>query len=351
MTDSDWEAIETRLQAFSDHVNSMVERSAGGRYRFTTNNEIIQSEGGNFVFGRAYLLPDHLEYHQLSREALIDVAKYLTDAIIRPSTAISTTFDHFRYWSWTAAVAAPALREREEENVTILKKNFQTTVHLALLPSRVDRALDNPTLEAIHWDRDRLVLMSGLSLLKRFICHLGDILTPEGRTQEKIQRSWKSKENDDSTRTIRSGSNVINYHDIIQIWLNYDAGQRAARVLSEINDMVRYDEDTLKWKFEDLSDTIEREEKDRTHNFLNILAEHRNLNSHAQTSTHALAPLTLTLCCLFLWDLITDEDHITYAEEVTGSLRMVSRTKSNLIHPLWPSAFYPIRTPEAGRLP
>ncbi|PSQ48507.1 hypothetical protein BRD19_06625 [Halobacteriales archaeon SW_7_65_23] len=124
--------------------------------------------------------------------------------------------------------------------------------------------------------------------------------------------------------------------------MNYDADEEVSRVLSEINDMTRYDGGVLEWKFEDALDMIQREREDGTQNFLTILSKHRNLNLHGQTSTHALAPLALTLCCLFVWDSISDEEYSEISEDVIESIQWRNQTPVEHVHPLWPSALYPI---------
>lgn len=347
MTVLDEGELDIRFEAFCDYVDSLVERSGEGGYQFNTSDELIRAVGGNFVFGRQYLLPEHLEYHQLTREGLITVARYLSDAIISPKAAISTTLDHFRYWAWTAAVASRAFEDREEEEkeaLSLLRGDFQNTVHLGLVPLRINTAFDNPTIGAIHSDSERLTLISGLSVLEGFICHLGDSLTPEGRLRRTVQASWKPERDDGSMRTMGNGAEVSSYHDILQIWLNYEAKKDARDVLIEINDISRYDDEMLEWKFEDAIDVIERERRDGTDNFLTILEKHRNLNLHGQRSTHALAPLALTLCCLYIWDAITDEAYDELSGDVLDSVRWGRQTAATtgIIHPLWPSAFYPI---------
>lgn len=334
--------LEIRLRAFCEHVDSLVERSGEGGYQFDTSDEFVRAVGGNFVFGQQYLLPEHLSYHQLSRPALIEMAKYLSDAVVNPSAAIVTTLDHFRYWAWTAAIADRAFRDNEEEDVTLLKSDFQNTVHLGLLPIRTATTSGNPTLDAIHMDSERLALISGLSVLEGFICHIGNALTSEGRARKTIQASWKPRKEDGTQRTIGNGSEVSNYHDILQIWMNYDADEEVSRVLSEINNMTRYDGGVLEWKFDDALDMIQGERDDGTQNFLTILSKHRNLNLHGQTSTHALAPLALTLCCLFVLDSMSDEKYSELSEDVIESIQWRNQTPVEHVHPLWPSAFYPI---------
>lgn len=334
--------FDIRLRAFCEHIDSIIERSGEGGYKFDPTDEFVRAVGGNFVFGQQYLLPNHISYHQLSREYLVKMAKYLSDAIINPSAAIVTTLDHFRYWGWTSAMAGRAFRDNKNEDVTLLKSDFQNTVHLGLLPIRAAAPSSNPTLEAIHADSERLALISGLSVLEGFICHIGDTLTSEGRARKTIQASWKPRMDDGTQRTIGNGSNVNNYHDILQVWLNYDADEEVSRVLSDINDMTRYDEEVLEWKFDDALDMIQREREDGTQNFLTVLSKHRNLNLHGQTSTHALAPLALNLCCLFVLDSMTDEEYRELSEDVVKSIQWRFQTPVEHVHPLWPSAFYPI---------
>ena len=334
--------LEIRLRAFCEHVDSTVERSGDWGYRFGGSDEFIRAVGGNFVFGQQYLLPEHRSYHQLSRTALIEIAKYLSDAVVNPSTAIVTTLDHFRYWAWTAAIACQGFVDNKDEDITLLEGNFGNTIHLGLLPIRTDSTSGNPTLDAIHSDSERLALISGLSVLEGFICHIGSALTPEGRARKKIQASRKPREEDGTQRTIGNGSEVSNYHDILQIWMNYDADEEVSRVLSEINDMTRYDGGVLEWKFDDALDMIRREREDGTQNFLTILSKHRNLNLHGQTSTKALAPLALTLCCLFVLDSMSDERYSELSEDVIKSIQWRNQSPVEIVHPLWPSAFYPI---------
>lgn len=334
--------LEIRLSAFCDHVDSYVKRSEEGGYRFDTNEEFVRAVGGNFVFGRQYLLPEHIGYHQLPRDDLLEMARYLSDAIINPTAAISTTLDHFRYWAWTAAIAGRVLRDEDEDEVSLLKSDFQNTVHLGLLPVRSPATSGNPTIDAIHYDNERLVLLSGLSVLEGFICHLGRSLTPEGKARKKIHAFWKPENADGTISTIGNGAMVNNYHDILQIWANHDADERTSLVLSKINDMTRYEEDILDWKFDDSIDVIRRERRDETQNFLAVLGKHRNLNLHGQTSTHALAPLALTLCCLYVLDSINDEEYDKLSSDVLESIRWRGQSSLGHIHPLWPSAFYPI---------
>lgn len=336
------EDLEIRLRAFCDYVDSLIERTDQGGYQFSTTDEFVRAVGGNFVFGREYFLPDNLHFHQLSRQGLIHIAKYLSDAIIKPSAAIVTTFDHLRYWGWTAAVAGQVFQNADNEEIALLKSDFQNTIHLGLFPLRADMNSGNPTVDAINSDSERLALISGLSVLEGFICHLGNSLTAEGRTRRTIRASWKPTDSDGAVRAIGNGSEVHNYHDILQIWLNYDANTEVAKVLSDINDLTRYEQETLDWKFDDVIDILQRERKDGTHNFLTVLSKHRDLNLHGETSTHALAPLALTLCCLYIWDSMESEEYREVSDDVMESIRWRNQTPVGTIHPLWPSAFYPV---------
>jgi len=334
--------LEIRLRAFCEHVDSIVERSDEGGYRYSPSDEFVRGIGGNVVLNQEYLLPDYLSYHDLSRKSLIEMAKHLVDATVSPSAAIATTFDHFRYWAWTAAIAGRVFQDNENEDISLLKGDFQNTIHLGLLPVRTATTSGNPTLDAIHSDSERLALISGLSVLEGFICHTGSTLTPEGKARKTIQASWKPRKEDGTQRTIGNGSEVSNYHDILQVWMNYDADEEVSRVLAEINDMTRYDGGVLEWKFDDALDMIRREREDGTQNFLTILSKHRNLNLHGQTSTHALAPLALTLCCLFVLDSMSDEEYSELSEDVIQSIQWRNQTPGEHVHPLWPSAFYPV---------
>lgn len=334
--------LEYRLQAFCDYVDSLVERTEQGGYQFNTNDEFVRTVGGNFVFGRKYFLPDHLEYHQLSRQTLIEIARHLSDAIINPSAAISTTLDHFKYWGWTSAVAGQAFQQKGDNSNTQLVSDFQNTIHLGLLPIRTTATSGNPSIDAVHADSERLALISGLSVLEGFICHFGESLTPGGKARQTIQASWKPEKADGTQRTIGNGSRVSNYHDILQIWINYDAGDEAERVLSEINDMTRYDDEVLEWKFDDAISEIQREREDGTHNLLSVLSKHRNLNLHGENSTHALAPLALTLCCLHVWDSLNPEEYDDLSKDVIKGIQWRNQTQIGHVHPLWPSAFYPV---------
>lgn len=329
--------LETRLEAFVDHIDSIIEPTEEGGYAYSGSDEMIRSVGGNAIFNRQYLTPDHISYHELSLSTLRKLARFLTDAIIRPSAAVATSVDHFQYWAWTAAVASEVL-EKDGENLKV--SDFQYTVHTALLPIRLPFSTNHPWMAALSSDSERLELLSGLTVLEGFICHFGESLTPDGTARKLITQRWKPKQ-EGSYLVIGNGQPVHKYHDILQIWCQEDAGDQVSQVLSEINNINRYDMDSLKWKFEDSVDLIDEEINDGTNNFLRIVGKHRDFNLHGQISTRTLAPVVLNLCCLYIWDMIEQSTYDEEREEVIRSIQWNNQTPGG--HPLWPSAFYPVK--------
>lgn len=332
MSDIKDENLEIRLKAFVEYIDSVIKQTDEGGYTFSPREDIIRSVGGNFIFNRQYIVPSGLSYHELSLDTLRRLARYLTDCIVQPSAAVPTTLDHLRYWAWTAATAGQVL-EKGRTNLRI--SDFQYTIHLGLFPIRISRSNGNPTLNVILGDNERLALLSGLAVLEGFICNYGNSLTPEGQARTTITETWKPKQNN-----INNGQPVHKYHDILQIWRQEDAGSCVSQLLTEINNLNRYDMHSLKWKFEDSVDIIDEEISDGTNNFLRVIGKHRDFNLHGQRSTRTLAPVVLTLCCLYIWDLVEEATYEEQREEVIKSIHWNNQTPGD--HPLWPSAFYPV---------
>jgi hypothetical protein len=284
MPDSKIQVFDRRTRAFVDHIDSIVESTESGGRKVSTTKYMTRMFGDNFIFNKSYIIPENVDVNELNLFELKCLSFYLSDAIIMPSAASTTTWDHFNYWAWTAAVASQmGIHTKTDMDIT----DFQYSVHLGLLPIRVARPRQNPTLDAVITDNERLLLLSALTVLEGLICNIGDILTEEGIAKTQIAATWKPRDENGDLRYINNGSQVHNYHDILQIWKEYEASRLASIVLKYINNLKRYRQDSLRSKFENSIGIINEEISDETYNFLRIIGKNRNFNLHGQISTRS----------------------------------------------------------------
>lgn len=343
------EVLDDNLAFLVAEIESEIERSdEGGRiHNHPRNSSHISSTGSNSIWDEQYLLPSDTAYHELSITTLRKISIYLCDALIRPKATIPTTFDHLCYWGWTAAVAGEAFDTSAEEFNNIF--DFQLGVHLGLLPMRLPENIPNATIQALRFYRERLMLLIGFSTLEGLICEFNNSLTGDGKiTTDEIKACWKPERIGENQRRYTRNEEVSNYHDLLQIWRTQEEEPELVRqILYDINDLQRYDIETLLWKFEDIEATISEELTDSTHNFLRIIGKHRNKNYHGEQVTRTLAPVILTLCCLAIWDNIEEEEFIDLSSEVYENIQWEYQTNDltpqSVTHPLWPSAFYPVK--------
>lgn len=336
--------FQTNLDTLIQEANSAVERmdDGGKRYPRDSDDSRILSNGENSIFTNDYLLPEDTEYHKLSLSTLQRVPVYLCDALLKPEGTIATTYDHLQYWGWTSAVIA-ANSEIQDENT----QDIQLSTHLGQSPIRIDWR-ENPTLEAITFRRDRMMLLAGFASLEGRICRYTDILTETGDVTGEIVASWKPDKVDENKKRITPGDQPT-YSDLLQIWRKTSNSNITTDTLNEINNMSRYDTETLFWKFPEMEEIIREDLEDGTYNFLRLIGEYRKENYHGHKATATVAPIVLTLCCLTVWENIEEDDFEAATEEAVK--RIESRhttpfTQSESLHPFWPSSFYPIDSGE-----
>lgn len=339
MVDLDTYTLESRLQTYIDYMDSNVERSEKDGYGVKANEEMIHAIDNNISYNRQILIPSEYAFHDLSLSTLRKLPHYLIDSIIKPSAAVPTTLDHFRYWAWTAAIAGKMKEAQKGEFET---SHFRHTVHLGLLPIRITQPSRNPTIESILWNSERLTLLSSLVGLESFICNYCDSLTAEGNSRTKITQTWRSEYSDGSYPTIGNGCENLTYRDFLQIWRTCDSKDPVSNVLGEINDMMEYEKEELEKKFEDCVESIEREYTDKTYNFFSLIGDIRNSNLHGEKTTRNMSSIVLTLCCLFIWDQIDKSEYQKLSDGLIDQINSRRQNQSGTLHPLWASSFYPV---------
>lgn len=175
-------------------------------------------------------------------------------------------------------------------------------------------------------------------------------------------------------RTVEDGDRLFLF-DALQLWMNHNAEQVVKETLDEMDDVTRYDVAKLTEKFRGFRKEHTEHDNLPRGSLLKAIKEHRNYNIHGEDSTMALGAIVLTLCCLILWDELTEddiqfdmdkvkeEDHwpdvATYSEERDDALVLIKRHQQMLDNGFWsvptdgaglprdrltPRVFYPIPT-------
>jgi hypothetical protein len=339
------ETLDIRLQAFCEYVDSLVTRTDEGDYRITSYGESMIAYGENVLLNEQFLLPSGCSYHELPRQDLIKIGKYLCDASLKPTIAISTTLDHLQYWAWTATVALGYYSDPDDHDIFELYNHLQTTVSLTLLPIHTDEPEMGSALSQVRADSGRLALLSTFPLLEGLICHLGKNITrnKDGYPvpQRTVKKYWGESVDGKYDGKIGNGNKMYAYDDLLQVWRSIGVSSQLHDILTDINDITRYDTDVLSRKFGGATGEIDKQEDEGTHNFFAIIKQVRNNNSHGAEAVRTLVPVMVTLCCLCIWDVISDETYEAEQnkyEEQRTILGITPETQGRLrrLYPLYP---------------
>jgi len=333
--------LDIRAKATVDHINSAVKRSkerGGRRYpgkKTPATQERLVSNGQISIFKRNYLLQSASLIHNLSLPTLQKLPKYLIDILVNPSATFAVTIDHFEYWAWTAAVAS----NLEESPIDI--GNLNSLIHFASFPIRVTPSAvhPNPAVSGILMHRWNLIQVASFPILEGIISEYIEPLSQSESSivaEQEIQCTWAPSH---KVSDWNKGDSVNGYHHLVQIWRKYGTESDITEsVLDEINNLEQYEMSSLRWKFDDSDKVLNEELKDGTSNFLRLVVKYRNENLHGESEESRIAPLLLTVCCVALWDIISEYNYPELRKRTIQNIKM----KHEPIHPFWPAAFYPL---------
>ena len=263
--------------------------------------------------------------------------KYLFDLLLRPeATTISHEF--FYYWDWTAEFGKFVISEGNEYGPLIKQQqsgppdfghanlfhDLFTAVEFMRLARKL-RGHDDRVVEFItemsgmeagveEGSIMRIHGPSTLAILDGFVSRRcggtdddGNIIDPAG------EQIWRPEEYRDSNYT---------YHDRLQYWRHYIAGETVSQTLADIDELTRYNRTYLERMAGIMSneETL-RDELGSTEHFLRVFSDQRDYNMHGNGSGSTIAPLALTLCCLVLWDMIDEDTYQEYRNQLLRELR------------------------------
>jgi hypothetical protein len=354
-----------------------------------------------------------LPIHELNVDDLRRFPRYLCDAILKPNR-ILIPGDHYLFWAWTGAffryltgkhpgghwhfhsagpppgingVPRQSMESRPgrygphiwgEKYKTVLE-DFFTLLHMLLLPIReISRPTEsrakiyslNPSYLGIQKDLGyKFATGSGFSILEGILRRRCKEINENGIVKSghgPLNLSHKS-------HPIGEGGRVYLF-DALMLWKEQNAGPLVEQTLDEIDDVSRYNINSLVMKFGGL------DYNDLTHRDLNSpsllkgIKEQRNYNIHGEDSTMAIGAIVVTLCCLVLWDELNESDiqydldrvhdpsswpdPATYSGERDRAMKLIREHQAMLDNGYWsvptdaaglpldrltPRTFYPVR--------
>lgn len=355
-----------------------------------------------------------LPVHKLTVDDLRRFPRYLCDALLKPNR-ILIPGDHYLFWAWTGAffryltgkpsagdwdfhsagpppgmegVPIQSMESRPgrygphiwgEKYKTVIE-DFFTLLHMMLLPIReLSRPTEtraqiyslNPSYLGIQKDLGyKFATGSGFSILEGILRRRCKEVDQNG-----IVKSGHGPLNlSHRGNPIGEGGRVYLY-DALMLWKEENASPLVEQTLEEIDDVSRYNINSLVLKFGGL------EYNDLTHHHLSSpsllkgIKEQRNYNIHGEDSTMAIGAIVLTLCCLALWDELEENDiqydmdrvrnpdvwpnPATYPDERDRVIELVKSHQSMLDNGYWsvptdaaglpldrltPRTFYPLQT-------
>lgn len=291
---------------------------------------------GHFIDPDTHLLNRWDDIFELPLDQLFRFPRYLSDAVFMTSPP-RISYDHFNYWGWTAAVAVehPISRDNDFEDVI---REYLSLVHFMLFKQRhinsrlfytregISTEIDgkeisweeawnvvdwgNPSHEHLSVIPDRYAATTGFAVLEGLINEHCEVLSSEeGHVKSSVESPWHP------TQSTLKGE--ITYHDKLQIWRYYSARDATKETLGLIDDLSRYEPETLYANMAGVEDIVEEELKSTNH-FLRVVADQRNANLHGQLATRVIGNLITTLCSLLIWDAIPEEglnDHLELVRE------------------------------------
>lgn len=316
-----------------ERVEDFIENTTGSSF------VVMKGEGD---FSKPLNFRRHPGFYQghlgiLDLDQMRNFSRYLVDTILRPETAVILP-EHYGYWQWTAQFVHYAISEGDEfETLTSQDEgeqpdfgyhgiihDFLNTVSIVAYPRRL-AGIDNRVTQFVQEmsglseriDESAILRLFGpnaLAVLDGLIkrrCNLNQDGNIEGSAVELV---WRP-ENTEGTG--------LNYHDRLQYWRYYKARDSVQEILGTIDDLQRYNIEYLRQMGGVLGNAdVLDEELSSTNHFLRIVGKgQRNYNIHGHGSAPSIAPIVLSLCCLVFWDLVDEETHQRYQDEILQKLR------------------------------
>lgn len=335
-----------RSEAAINHINAAVEQSdtrGGRRYpgrKTPATSDRLISNGLISIFSENYLLNSQNTIHELDFQQIQAFSKRLFEINIQPSATFAVTLDHFEYWCWTAAVASYT------ENIELETGNLQSLIHFASFPIRVTSSAlpQNPAIGGVLMRRWHLIQIALFSVLEGLLTEYIDTVsqTETGiKANQEIECTWAPDEKVDDWQV---GQKINGYNHLVQIWREYGTYSSDIKsILDSINEIGNYDMNSIRWKFDDSDDIIDEELSDGSNNFLRLITNYRNKNIHGEEEAYRVSPILMTLCCLAIWDILTEYEYAEIRDSTIQQIQM-TQNQGNRIHPLWPASFYPVTT-------
>jgi hypothetical protein len=299
-----------------------------------TGLQNVSGPEGHSVDPEIHLLNHWEDIYELSRDDLLSFARYLSDAAVRTSPP-RISYDHSVYWAWTAAYVTEHPLS-ESEPFESLVREYLSLVHFMIFKlrhiySRVFYApgglhtnvggrditwqeafevtdWGNPSTRHVALVADRYAASTGFAVLEGLInIHCNDLSTKEGVLTSEVNSPWHPHQS-----TIK-GEHT--YHDKLQLWRYSTSNEKTRDSLSLIDDLTRYNFDTLRSNMAGVEEVL-KEERNTTNHFLRVIARQRNLNLHGQLPTRIAGTLITTLCSLLIWDAVPTSDFKQHRETV-----------------------------------
>lgn len=336
----DW---DSRLE---DHLKNEQSRNEEYAYRRIVFGEHREHSGGNFhaFLGRNVLLnttPD-----ELNLEELHALARYLCNLTLQSENS-EIGLDHFKYWSWTGAVASYARLFEDTALDEDSLGNLCLLIQLALLINRNnkywkhDAYWNNGSYMAILIENYNLVTIAGYPILEGLLRRHCKELKPDGTMQSGHSGNFNKYVN----------RRRAYLKDAFELWMEENTSNSSVKTtLEEINSIDQSLEQTLETKFQNLSVNV-----GDVDGVLHLLKELRNFNAHGEAHTQAVGSLVVTLSCLVFWDSIIEDDYEDMREAVDSTYLGADREYSGWMYGFFPHGFYPLnedimREPEPGKL-
>jgi len=289
---------------------------------------------GHFIDPDTYLLDEWNDIYDLSHEDLLRFPRYLSDAVFLTSPP-RISYDHFLYWGWTAAFAVEHPIYQEESFQAAIRE-YLSLIHFMLFKLRYinsrmfytregitttidDRKISweeawrvvdwgNPSLGHLGVLPDRYAATAGFAVLEGLLnIHCDAISSNEGKVTTDVASPWHPCQS-----TLKGD---VTYHDKLQIWRHHSALSTVEETLSRIDDLTRYDPETLFGNMAGVEGIVE-DELESTNHFLRVVADQRNANLHGQISTRVIGSLITTLSSLLIWDVIPSDSFEEHQEIV-----------------------------------
>lgn len=269
-------------------------------------------------------LESEQEITEFSLEELRKFPRYLSDLTIKSNPSI-ITLDHYTYWAWTGAIAVGhpsrsgggyrhtigelaylihmmlfGMRSQFLTDLLIQANSGKDLRPIAELVNSTNKfSWVNPSLHTVHNMAHRVAATTGFAILDGLVkAHCNILEFETGDLKNRMEGTWREDPK------MLTGTN---FHDRIQIWRTTEATPTVAETISHINDLQRYDPDTICRSIEGVKVRLEKELTSTNH-FLRLLHAQRDDNIHGQRGTRAIGSIVINLCCLLFWDIVKPDE-------------------------------------------